>query len=178
MITRIPLSVFALVNVLGWATVLLSLSQDTCMAVPLPPPTTLTLSLLADINGKFVTARPNDTALANGSSNLDHGSQFYVTYPMKDTLRLESVDYPGNFLMVDELGFLTLSGDVNATESDTHLWEQLNPFSVSNPNVVFRTFLNETACFMAFDISGESLPACENITSDQPETKIGVHYLD
>lgn len=171
MAAKMSLSVFALVNVLGCAVVLLSLSQDTCMALPIRRSPPLMVNLLADINGKFVTARPNDTVLANASSGADEDSRFYVTYPEFEKFQLESAHHRGNYLMIDELGFLTLSNHTNSTETDTHLWETLSSGSLS----VYRTFLNETACFMAFDSNGDNLQACENITTSSPEARLSIH---
>ena len=156
--------------VLGWAVLFLCLSDNEIVAAPIIP-STLTVNLLAEINGNLVTVHPNRTVAANGS-DTDDGSRFFVTYPAPGKIRLESVDYEGNYLFVDELGHLILSENVNNTENSMDLSEWEPEVSVVGSTFAFRTQRNETTCFMAFDVSGESLPSCGNITLEEVETHI------
>ena len=150
-----------------------------CYILALPVPAPLKMAILSEYAGRYIYTTEEGTIHANGSSG-DNATHFFVTYPKPRYVCLESVRYPGKFLIVNELGELAvdfLEKEAASNRTRPYEWEQIFPL-----HPLYSLFRipreNATDCYIAFSWEGEAVSPCDgNITESSEEAEMSYIFV-
>ena len=116
--------------------------------------------------GKYVMVTEDGSVEATGCK-IDDSTSFYIREPIPDVFTFESVQNKTQFLLVNETGDLVvasppeLEGSGSAPADAPYKW-RLQIEDIDGQGVLaLTTSINDTDCFIAFNMQGEPLPPCE-----------------